>query len=780
MHGTSSRGILGATDDHLEHQPRMAMHTSRRNGLTMFQRRVLVLGICVVIVNVFLVLQLVRLAVFENDRYGVVAESRLQEQVWLPTWRGSIRDRNGVELATDEPAYDVAFAYDAITGVWARDTAVRAARRAAGASRWAEASPQERERLISLELESTRAELDDFWAQVSDLSAESTRELDDRRNRVLAKVQHMAAVVWESQRRRHESRYSSDEIGPTFRQRPIAEQEAYHVLLPAVSDQDAISLKALEAKYPQLVQVRHARQRLHPESHRRVTFDRSTLPRSLRSDESVSIPVDGVAGHVLGTVRRPVWEEDVMRRPFRDIESGVVDPGGYLLDDEVGIGGFEGGWEDHLRGSRGSVTRRRDTGEETRIEHEPGRDLQTTIDIDLQARVEAILSDSIGLLNVQPWHGTTRLDPGRPLNGAVVVLDVDTGEVVASVSAPSREAANSMTPLELEVRQPWVDRALEAVYPPGSIIKPLVLAAASAEGICDPSTSIDCVGHHFPGQKGIARCWIYRPRYNNAVHGELEPDEALARSCNCFFYELGDRLGLERIVDWFAYFGLGRRFDAGLTPLGLVPEGVAGRGHLPGESEQAGLRKRGEDRFESVMLAIGQGGVSWTPLQAANAYAILARGGRRLPPTFVPGLRESPPGPDVVFDPAIVDSILAGLESAVTDSWETGSRLRYGPGDYEPIFNVEPLRVWGKTGTAQSPPLVTDVDGDGRLSEGERIEGLDHAWFVGLAGVSRPRYAVAVVVEHGGSGGRVAGPIANQVVHALRESGHLSTDEVAR
>ena len=224
----------------------MAMQTSRRNGLTMFQRRVLVLACCVVMVNLVLVVQLLRLTLIEGERHGLVAESRLQEQSWLPTWRGSIKDRDGTELARDEPAYDVAFAYDAITGAWARDRAVRASRRAAGSTAWAAASPRQREVLISRELESSRGELEAFWTTVNGLSRVGQPVLDERRNDVLAKVQHMSAVVWDHQRRRHESRYSSEENGPAFRQRPIAEQEAYHVLLPAVDDEVAIAFKSFK------------------------------------------------------------------------------------------------------------------------------------------------------------------------------------------------------------------------------------------------------------------------------------------------------------------------------------------------------------------------------------------------------------------------------------------------------------------------------------------------------------------------------------------------------
>jgi penicillin-binding protein 2 len=185
------------------------------------------------------------------------------------------------------------------------------------------------------------------------------------------------------------------------------------------------------------------------------------------------------------------------------------------------------------------------------------------------------------------------------------------------------------------------------------------------------------------------------------------------------------------------------------------------------------LHGSGEANFESVMLAIGQGRFAWTPLHAANAFAILARHGQRLTPTLVRGVQASQETPDRAIAPQVVDTILEGLEAAVTADHGTGSRMRYGPGDYDRIFSVAPARVWGKTGTAQAPPMPSDLDGDGVLGEGERIAGLHHAWFVGMAGAEEPEYAVAVLVEHGGSGGRVAGPIANQLMRALMHEGYL-------
>ena len=230
----------------------------------MFQSRVVVLGLCVVVVNVVLLLQLVRLAVVDGSRHAVLAESRLHEQSWLPTWRGSILDRSGRVLAHDEPAYDVAFSYDAITGAWIRQQAVRAARRAAGAAAWSAASPSQREQLIAGERRVVQRELEAFWEDVETSASLEPGELDERRNDVLATVQHMAAVVWEQQRRRHEARYSGEEHGPTFRPRPIAEQEAFHVLLPAVD----VDPSSAESHRWRLLRMRRRLRRLAQENAR--------------------------------------------------------------------------------------------------------------------------------------------------------------------------------------------------------------------------------------------------------------------------------------------------------------------------------------------------------------------------------------------------------------------------------------------------------------------------------------------------------------------------------
>jgi len=342
-----------------------------------------------------------------------------------------------------------------------------------------------------------------------------------------------------------------------------------------------------------------------------------------------------------------------------------------------------------------------------------------------------------------------------------------------------------LDPARKQIDQPWVNRPAEAIYPPGSIIKPLVLASAVTEGVHRIDEPITCTGQYFPDSKR-PRCWIYRERWSFATHGPQHAEEAVAHSCNIYFYTLAERLGMERLTDWYAAFGIGRRLDIGLTIESVHPDTGAVRrsgehgGTLlsPGQIAELSARTR---RYATVSMGIGQGiGVTWTPLVAANAYATLARGGLIRDATLV---LDDPRGSrarrreDLDLDPGAVAAALEGLRGALRPGG-TGHHITYSPGDTEAIFNAVGVTLWGKTGTAQAPPLrIDDTNGDGAInSKDEGITGLDHAWFVGLVGPNdtrRPMFVIAVMVEYGGSGGRVAGPIANQIVHALQEEGYL-------
>jgi penicillin-binding protein 2 len=301
------------------------------------------------------------------------------------------------------------------------------------------------------------------------------------------------------------------------------------------------------------------------------------------------------------------------------------------------------------------------------------------------------------------------------------------------------------------------------LYPPGSIIKPLVLAAAVTEGELEPDESIECVGHFFKDVKDVARCWIYRPVYKNRTHGHLKSVEAIARSCNIFFYELGTRMGFEKLLEWLQRFGMSQPVASQLS--GTTSTGTLG--HVPSDEDIESLRARGALAFETISISIGQGALTWSPLHAAAAYATLARGGVWIPPSLVVGLQHEET--DLHLNKEGVTLALGGLHDSISKKHGTGSRIRYGTEDSEPTFTMQGIRLWGKTGTAEAPPY--------RLNkESEPISGLDHSWFLVMAseaGGSEPKFVVAVLVEHGGSGGRVAGPIANQILYSLQSEGYL-------
>jgi penicillin-binding protein 2 len=267
--------------------------------------------------------------------------------------------------------------------------------------------------------------------------------------------------------------------------------------------------------------------------------------------------------------------------------------------------------------------------------------------------------------------------------------------------------------------------------------------------------------------------------------------EAIARSCNIYFYTLADRLGLPALRDGLARFGLGQAVG---TPLyrATVHSDEAGvertrwvgesSGTLPSDKDIEDLRASGQLRFDTVIMGIGQGKISWTPLQAANAYALLARDGAAQKPALVLGDAFPQWPPDraplggLDLPRGLVDATLEGLRQSVEEAHGTGYGIPYEEGERERIFNAPGVTVWGKTGTAQAPPWWIDRDGDGVAGVDELLRDLDHSWFVGLVGLKgapRPLYAIAVIVEYGGSGGRVSGPVANQIIRALQKEGYL-------
>lgn len=770
-----------------------------------------------VVASILLGARLIELTVIEGAALRSRAEDVIRREALLPTWRGSILDRTGTILAEDRASWNLAIPFPVLSGTWAYQQAVRQSIGELGADRWATTGPDDQAEAILQRIAGWNGLVDELLDGLAAQIPMDRSMLEERVQSIRQSVSRMVAYVHERQQADFESERlrRGFEDGEGFRRRPIAEQLQSHVIATGLDDTTAFTLRryaqALEIKAQRrmgqrnsedvlLVELIDGQRRNRPGASAVVSIDRSGFPRPLRSEQPAQLLLAGVADHITGRTREQVLDQDLRRRPFHDPDThAILDLGGYRPGaDMIGARGVEASFEDQLRGTRGFERRNLETGSVELQEHVPGTDLELTLDIGLQAEVQGLLDPRLGLAQVQQFHvgwnagvpKPTRLPLGTPLDGAAVVVDIETGELLAMVSSPTFTEGSAMDLGARTTHSPFVHRAVEAAYPPGSIVKPLVYVSAVSAGVIAADERIECTGHLLPENPNALRCWIFKMygATHQSEQGGLSAAEAISNSCNIFFYEVGRRMGLERMAKWYRRWGLDEPLDVGLLHTREVrprsnPDsrwsmrtfGEAGAQVPDASSVPAGGRNG-----ESIMLGIGQGRLTWTPVQAANAYATLARGGVLRDATLIrdPALRGDRRSGSLELDPEACARALEGLRAAVEDDNGTANSIRY-PSGRDRIFDIPGVVVWGKTGTATAPARRVDVDGDGSFSTeppDERISGLDHAWFVGLAGnedEDMPRYAIAVLVEYGGSGGRVAGPIAAEVIRALVRHGYL-------
>ena len=783
---------------------------------SMFHRRLVLLGVAMSLPFVPLAARLGWVTLVNGAEARALAESRLVRETWLPTVRGRILDRHGRVLAMDRPSYDITVSYEVISGEWADREAERFARRV-HRDVWATLTGEGRQALVDQYLPGFRAHVEQMWSLIAEGAETSPEELETARRAVIDRVERMQASVTRMRlnTERENLRRAGIAVGPEEEARirriaesPIAERRAAHAVVSGVPDEvgfrfmrmaereallfpgvqaDGAGGDGLQPLLPGL-EVRDATVRVYPFDTMRVEVDRSKLPGPMRGDGAMQVEVSEVAGLVLGAVRRGVFAEDVERRRAavkadpslreRALTPRGVDTGRYFNDDRVGRSGIEGTLEDRLRGLRGLRTENLQSGDVDERDRVVGEDVRLTLDIQLQARVRAILDPSLGLTRVQPWHQNHDMPVGTDLDAAAVVLDIATGEILAMVSMPEPPrdgdwSARGLEGAELErylaVHTPFVNRAIGKPYQPGSVVKALILCGAIKEGVYSPGERIRDTGHFFPNQPLIFRSWIYK-QYGITHSDQLgrDPDDvdAMMVSGNVFFFTLADRLGARRVAEIYRSFGLGEPFGLGLG------------GEWPGSI--GGLTNRvfdGSDlqRQDTILLGIGQGPITWTPLHAADAYATIARGGVRIVPRLVSEEGQAPRVQDLRLPARAVRNTLEGLRKSVTD-WDfgTGTRITVD-GVQERIFNAPGVTVWGKTGTADASPVMWDPDGPDGPQPSMAVRNGDHSWFVVLVGNEgeAPRYVISVVVDFGGSGGRVSGPITNQIIHALIEEGYL-------
>ena len=414
---------------------------------------------------------------------------------------------------------------------------------------------------------------------------------------------------------------------------------------------------------------------------------------------------------------------------------------GYVLGDEIGQYGLERRWEELLRGQSGGQQVEVDAlGRRVRVLHE----------------VTDIPGDTIHLtLNRQLQEAAYEALDGK--EGTIVALDVNSGAILALASTPAFDPnvfargikSEEWSELIKDRLRPLSNRAIQGQYPPGSTFKIIMAIAALEEGVVNPDAQIHDPGF-FPFGNRNFRDW------KKGGHGAVNLHRAIVESCDTYFYQLGPKLGVDRIAKWSRAFGLGEK-------TGIALDGER-NGIIP---DTEWKRKRFRQPWfpgETISVAIGQGYVTVTPLQLANMMAAVANGGKLYKPYLVSKV-ESVDGATVrEYRPELIRQIkmkpetLSRVHKALAD-------VVHGPGGTGGAARSPAIQVAGKTGTAQ----VIEMKGAYLKSEQLSYFNRDHAWFVSYAPVDKPQVAIAVLVEHGGHGGSAAAPMAKKVFEKFIE-----------
>ncbi|MBQ9817351.1 MAG: penicillin-binding protein 2 [Proteobacteria bacterium] len=417
---------------------------------------------------------------------------------------------------------------------------------------------------------------------------------------------------------------------------------------------------------------------------------------------------------------------------------------GYRLGDVAGRMGIERAYEPILRGANGlsasvvnaqgipqldpeSTALMKDWKD---VEPISGKNIILTIDMDLQRILKDALRD-------------------YP-SGAIVAVEPDTGKILGMASTPSfnpnswsgRLSRDEHIDADTNPYKPMLDKALLAYFP-GSIYKVVTAAAVLEEGLMHPQDTLTCPGYYEYGtQRRRFHCW------KHSGHGVVSITEALASSCDVYFYKVGEKLGIDTLAEYARQFGLGERTGIGIN------------------NEQAGVvptrewhNKRSKEGFQggfTLSTSIGQGDVKVTPLQMAMLYATIANGGTLYYPQIIDHIETADGHPiftypsrvhsNLPFKKETLNTIKNGLDMVVNS--EIGTAFAY---------RLSNLNVAGKTGSAQ-------VISKRVSSAAVEFKYRDHAWFAAFAPIEHPKIAVVVFLEHGGSGSANAGPVVMEVL----------------
>ncbi len=429
----------------------------------------------------------------------------------------------------------------------------------------------------------------------------------------------------------------------------------------------------------------------------------------------------------------------------------------YSMNAHIGKSGIEKYLEEYLCGTNGagSTLQNKDSySNGYNVEKEPisGRNVRLTIDLDMQLASENALRDTIGEIN----FSSEDADTGRDANaGSIVVIDVNSGDILAMASYPSynietfSEDYNSL--LE-NPSKPLFNRALAGTYSPASTFKLLVGTAALEEGIITPDDEILDTGKYTYFNDYQPACWVYNQ--TGGTHGYVNVSEAIRDSCNVFFFDVGRRLGIEKIGGYATKFGFGQK-----SGIELADEEKSGLISSPENRKKAGGIWYPGDVCQT---SIGQSDTLVTPLQLANYTATIANGGTRYRPHLIKTVENADKTSGTETEKEVLDTVKMSDSTriAITE----GMRKVVTEGTAHSAFNGCKVSVAAKTGSAQTSSMYTD------------------GICIAYAPYDKPQIAIACVIEKAGSGTRAAGAV-RKVIDSYfdsSEEGNMYTNVLTR
>jgi penicillin-binding protein 2 len=756
----------------------------------MFERRLKIILAVLFAFTFVLVLRAAQLQVVQRDDWRVQAAKTMRQEELIESSRGRILDFKGREIAVDQACEDACVDYRVIISPPDEKFVSEFARQRFNLKYPDGFSDKtERKKALDHEIELVNTDIEIMWATLAKVGGMSRQEIEETRQAIIRRVDMRRRYLWYARfdlardafNKRAPSAWwkqwliDDTQKAPnldTYLPEPVAEEREPHVVLRNIS-QEIMNLlwKDLD-KYPGLV--------LQPSTTRVYPFAE-------------------IGCHVVGSLSK-VNDKDLQNDP--DLGDGLRK---YYDNDLIGRTGLEALCEPLLRGTRGRMEFDLVDKQRTRtLEPEPGADVHTTIDMQL----EKDITDAFQHVKMDGASEPIAM------HGAAVVLDIKTNQVRAMVSNPgfdpNKLSENYAAMMLDQLNKPMMNRATQFALEPGSTVKPMVGISAVTQGVIGLNEGIECTGYLKIGGRvyQFGRCWTASKFAKSGVafahhqiptqdphHGHdgnadgfLTLTDAIERSCNVYFETVANRLGMEDLSDWMERFGLGR-------PTGVGIKEVAGR--IPGEF----VGSRTEQQHTTWFAGIGQGDVNATPIQMANIAATIARNGIWMRPRLVvedvPRYKNDP-NPDRVdlhVSPAAVAAARQGMINVVNTDAGTGNDLK-----------VPGLLVAGKTGTAQAAVFtIVECDEKGKAildENGNKIihridpntpdhsnpdapwyrgsgadhTSLNHAWFIGFAPAHNPQIAFAVLLEYGGSGGHAAAPVADALLEACIAHGYLARD----